>query len=125
MTADEMLAESTPTGESAEYLGLTPEIQKRAISVAFNDLPALEQALRGNDVAAFIVEPIQGKGVYMPDDDYLPEALKKRTATTPMPPVSLSSTVRSSLHGSKRLMAPSTAVYSYWSLDQPTELKDQ
>ena len=46
------------------------------LQVPFNDLPALEQALRGNDVAAFIVEPIQGKGVYMPDDDYLPEALK-------------------------------------------------
>jgi len=46
------------------------------IKVPFNDLPALEAALRGNDVAAFFVEPIQGKGVYMPADDYLPEALK-------------------------------------------------
>ena len=46
------------------------------LQVPFNDLPALEAALRGNDVAAFIVEPIQGKGVYMPADDYLPEALK-------------------------------------------------
>ncbi|MCG8441268.1 MAG: aspartate aminotransferase family protein [Caulobacterales bacterium] len=39
-----------------------------------NDLEALEDALRGRDVAAFIVEPIQGKGVNVPDDDYLPEA---------------------------------------------------
>jgi ornithine--oxo-acid transaminase len=46
------------------------------LQVPFNDLPALEAALRGNDVAGFFVEPIQGKGVYMPDDDYLPEALK-------------------------------------------------
>lgn len=42
-------------------------------SVPFNDLEALEQALSKNDVAAFIVEPIQGKGVNVPDDNYLPE----------------------------------------------------
>lgn len=42
-------------------------------AVPFNDLAALEQALASNDVAAFIVEPIQGKGVNLPDDDYLPE----------------------------------------------------
>ncbi len=41
-------------------------------SVPFNDLAALEAALKGQDVAAFIVEPIQGKGVNLPDDDYLP-----------------------------------------------------
>jgi ornithine--oxo-acid transaminase len=42
-------------------------------SVPFNDLAALEAALSDHDVAAFIVEPIQGKGVNIPDDDYLPE----------------------------------------------------
>ncbi len=42
-------------------------------SVPFNDLAALEQALSNKDVAAFIVEPIQGKGVNLPDDNYLPE----------------------------------------------------
>ena len=41
-------------------------------SIPFNDLGALEEALKNNDVAAFIVEPIQGKGVNIPDDDYLP-----------------------------------------------------
>ncbi|MGH6929187.1 MAG: aspartate aminotransferase family protein, partial [Dongiaceae bacterium] len=46
------------------------------VQVPFNDLPALEAALAGNDVAAFFVEPIQGKGVYMPADGYLPEALR-------------------------------------------------
>ena len=45
-------------------------------SVPFNDLNALEEALRSKDVAAFIVEPIQGKGVNMPADDYLPAAAK-------------------------------------------------
>ena len=42
-------------------------------SVPFNDLVALEQVLSKNNVAAFIVEPIQGKGVNVPDDNYLPE----------------------------------------------------
>jgi ornithine--oxo-acid transaminase len=46
------------------------------IRVPFNDLAALEAALQGGDVAAFVVEPIQGKGVHMPDDDYLPEAAR-------------------------------------------------
>jgi ornithine--oxo-acid transaminase len=40
----------------------------------FNDLNALERELRKGDVAGFVVEPIQGKGVYIPDDNYLPEA---------------------------------------------------
>jgi acetylornithine/succinyldiaminopimelate/putrescine aminotransferase len=43
-------------------------------AVAMNDLEALEKQLRQGDVAAFIVEPIQGKGVYIPADHYLPEA---------------------------------------------------
>jgi ornithine--oxo-acid transaminase len=43
--------------------------------IAFNDLAALERALASRQVAAFIVEPIQGKGVNLPDDDYLRGAL--------------------------------------------------
>lgn len=42
-------------------------------AVPFNDLEALEKALNNKDVAAFFVEPIQGKGVNLPDDNYLPE----------------------------------------------------
>jgi ornithine--oxo-acid transaminase len=45
-------------------------------AVPFNDLGALEAALRHNDVAAFIVEPIQGKGVNLPDEGYLAEAAR-------------------------------------------------
>jgi ornithine--oxo-acid transaminase len=41
-------------------------------SVPFNDLEALETALAGEDIAAFIVEPVQGKGVFIPDGDYFP-----------------------------------------------------
>jgi len=44
------------------------------VKVEMNDLEGLERELRKGDVAAFIVEPIQGKGVYIPDDDYLPQA---------------------------------------------------
>jgi ornithine--oxo-acid transaminase len=44
--------------------------------VPFNDLAALERALEAQPAAAFIVEPIQGKGVNLPDDGYLAEALR-------------------------------------------------
>jgi ornithine--oxo-acid transaminase len=43
-------------------------------AVPFNDLAALERALATRNAAAFIVEPIQGKGVNLPDDGYLQEA---------------------------------------------------
>ncbi|WP_152539886.1 aspartate aminotransferase family protein [Afipia sp. P52-10] len=42
--------------------------------VPFNDLAALEKALASKQIAAFIFEPIQGKGVNIPDDHFLPEA---------------------------------------------------
>ncbi len=42
--------------------------------VPFNDLPALERALAACDIAAFIIEPIQGKGVNLPSEGYLKEA---------------------------------------------------
>jgi len=41
------------------------------IAVPFNDLAALDEALGSREAAAFIVEPIQGKGVNLPDEDYL------------------------------------------------------
>ena len=44
------------------------------VRVPFNDLAALEKALHSKKIAAFIVEPIQGKGVILPADDYLREA---------------------------------------------------
>jgi len=49
---------------------LVPDCTK----IPFNDLGALEQALASKRVAAFIVEPIQGKGVHLPDDGYLRDA---------------------------------------------------
>jgi ornithine--oxo-acid transaminase len=44
------------------------------VEVPFGDLAALEQALAGKNVAAFITEPIQGHGVWIPEDAYLPGA---------------------------------------------------
>ncbi len=42
--------------------------------VPMNDLNVLEYELKKGDVAAFIFEPIQGKGVHLPDDAFLTEA---------------------------------------------------
>jgi len=42
--------------------------------VGFGDLDALERELSRGDVAAFVVEPIQGKGVNIPAAEYLPGA---------------------------------------------------
>jgi ornithine--oxo-acid transaminase len=47
-----------------------------AVRVPWSDLAALEEALCGNDVAAFFVEPIQGKGVNLPAPGYLREAAR-------------------------------------------------
>ncbi|HEY2161588.1 MAG TPA: aminotransferase class III-fold pyridoxal phosphate-dependent enzyme [Solirubrobacteraceae bacterium] len=44
--------------------------------VPFGDLDRLEAELRTNDVAAFIVEPIQGRSVTMPPPGYLEGALE-------------------------------------------------
>jgi ornithine--oxo-acid transaminase len=42
--------------------------------VGFGDIDALEQQLAGGDVAAFVVEPVQGKGVNLAPDGYLVSA---------------------------------------------------
>jgi len=51
-----------------------------ATRIPWNDLAALEAALRKGDVAAFVIEPIQGKGVNLPGPagkgNYLSEAAR-------------------------------------------------
>jgi ornithine--oxo-acid transaminase len=44
--------------------------------VPFNDLEALERELSRRDVAAFVVEPVQGKGVNVPAPGYLRQAAR-------------------------------------------------
>jgi ornithine--oxo-acid transaminase len=45
--------------------------------VPFGDLDALERELARGDVAAFVVEPVQGKGVNLPPDGYLAGAQER------------------------------------------------
>lgn len=45
------------------------------ITIPYNNIDALEEALKDDNVAGFLVEPIQGEaGVYVPNDGYLEEA---------------------------------------------------
>lgn len=50
------------------------ELLPGATMIPFNDLPALEAALAGKDVAAFVVEPVQGKTCEVVRDGFLAEA---------------------------------------------------
>jgi ornithine--oxo-acid transaminase len=61
------------TGDQNFRAGFGPLLPDCA-SIPFNDLEALEKALSARQVAAFVVEPIQGKGVNMPSDEFLPGA---------------------------------------------------
>jgi ornithine--oxo-acid transaminase len=46
------------------------------IKIPYNDVKALEEALKQENVAGFLVEPIQGEaGVYTPDEDFLTNAI--------------------------------------------------
>ncbi len=60
-------------GDSTFREGFEPLLAD-AREIPFNDLEALEQALAAGDVAAFVVEPVQGKGVNIPDSGYLSSA---------------------------------------------------
>ena len=45
------------------------------LSIPYDDIPALEKALKLPNVVGFLVEPIQGEaGVYTPSDDYISRA---------------------------------------------------
>src|SRR3954447_5789083 len=52
---------------TARFQPLLPGFEQ----VPFGDLDALESQLRREDVAVFLVEPVQGKGVNVPPDGYL------------------------------------------------------
>jgi ornithine--oxo-acid transaminase len=63
------------TGDATFREGFEP-LLPHCRAIPFNDLEALERALAAGDVAAFIVEPIQGKGVVLPKPGYLVEAAR-------------------------------------------------
>ncbi|HNS58685.1 MAG TPA: aspartate aminotransferase family protein [Nitrosomonas europaea] len=69
------LGSLSATGDDHYKKGFGPMVPD-FIEIPFNDLEALEQVLAQGDVAAFITEPIQGHGVWIPDDNYLPEAAR-------------------------------------------------
>lgn len=52
---------------TARFQPLLPGFEQ----VPFGDLDALEEQLRHEDVALFLVEPVQGKGIHLPPDGYL------------------------------------------------------
>jgi ornithine--oxo-acid transaminase len=60
-------------GDTNFRAGFEPMLPN-CVSVPFDDLAALERVLAARTVAAFIVEPIQGKGVHIPSDGYLAAA---------------------------------------------------
>jgi ornithine--oxo-acid transaminase len=57
-------------GDEIFRKGFEPLVPE-CIRIPFNDLAMLDKALQRRSVAAFIVEPIQGKGVNMPNENYL------------------------------------------------------
>ena len=62
---------STDPDARKDYGPFTPGF----ILIPYNDLKALDNALKDPDVAGFLVEPIQGEaGVFVPDEGYLKKA---------------------------------------------------
>jgi len=65
------LAAISSSTDPSSYKGFGPFMPGFGL-VPYNDLIALEKALQDKNVAAFMVEPIQGEaGVVIPDDGYL------------------------------------------------------
>jgi ornithine--oxo-acid transaminase len=62
------------SSDPAAYKGFGPYMPGFEI-VPFNDITALKKSFQDNNVAAFLVEPLQGEaGVVVPDDGYLKRA---------------------------------------------------
>ena len=66
-----IISMSTDPDAYSDYGPFTPGF----IKIPYNDLNALENALKDKNVAGFLVEPIQGEaGVFVPDEGYLRKA---------------------------------------------------
>ena len=65
------LAAISSSDDPSSYKGFGPYMPGYSL-IPYNDLDALENELKDKNVAAFMVEPIQGEaGVIVPDDGYL------------------------------------------------------
>ena len=65
------LAAISSSTDPSSFKGFGPYMPGFGL-IPYNDLVALEEALKDKEVAAFMVEPIQGEaGVVIPDDGYL------------------------------------------------------
>lgn len=68
------LAAISSSTDPSSYYGFGPYMPGFEL-IPYNNLSALEQALQDKNVAAFMIEPIQGEaGVIVPDENYLSKA---------------------------------------------------
>ncbi|MGA1977972.1 MAG: ornithine--oxo-acid transaminase [Bacteroidales bacterium] len=66
-----IISMSTDPDARNDYGPFTPGI----VIIPYNDIKALEKALKDKNVAGFLIEPIQGEaGVFVPDEGYLKKA---------------------------------------------------
>ena len=64
----------TLSNDPSSYAGFGP-FTPRFVRIPYDDIPALEEALKDPNVAGFLLEPIQGEaGVYVPHEGYLKKA---------------------------------------------------
>src|SRR4029077_18294243 len=62
---------ATSVNGNAEFTARFQPLLPGFEQVPFGDLEALEEQLRREDVALFLVEPLQGKGIHLPPGGYL------------------------------------------------------
>ena len=68
---DETLVGATPAGAAPENLGLPRDVTARTVVVPFNDLAAVERALKSGDIACVLAEPVMTNiGVIHPDEGF-------------------------------------------------------
>jgi len=68
---DETLVRAAPDGAAAEHHGLPRDVTARTVVVPFNDLEAVERALRSGEIACVLTEPVMTNiGVIHPDDGF-------------------------------------------------------
>ena len=64
----------TLSNDPSSYAGFGP-FAPGFVRIPYDDIPALEEALKDPNVAGFLLEPIQGEaGVYVPQEGYLKKA---------------------------------------------------